>query len=67
MSAANGTNASYQDADTIVESIQRTDRSSFASDGDRIKVLRAAYALVSRLETPWDTVARLCLTEASLS
>ncbi|KAL4738838.1 S-adenosyl-L-methionine-dependent methyltransferase [Aspergillus similis] len=66
MSTANGTNASHHDADAFVESIQRTDRSSFAVDEDRIKVLRAAYALVSRLETPWDTVARLCLTEPAL-
>ncbi|KAL4931698.1 S-adenosyl-L-methionine-dependent methyltransferase [Aspergillus undulatus] len=66
MTTTNGTNASHQDADTFVESIQGTDRSSFAVDGDRIKALRAAYALVSRLETPWDTVARLCLTEETL-
>ncbi|KAL4947738.1 S-adenosyl-L-methionine-dependent methyltransferase [Aspergillus filifer] len=66
MSTTNGTNTTYQDADAFVESIQRTDRSSFAVDGDRMKVLRAAYALVSRLETPWDTVARLCMTEPAL-
>lgn len=41
------------------------DRSTFAEEGDRIQALAAAYALVSRLETPWDTVARLCMTEVS--
>ncbi|KAI9370225.1 S-adenosyl-L-methionine-dependent methyltransferase [Aspergillus egyptiacus] len=68
MSSTNGTNGSHQDADALVEYISRIDRSSFStsSDGDRIKVLKAAYALVSRLETPWDTVARLCLTEPAL-
>ncbi|KAL5341123.1 S-adenosyl-L-methionine-dependent methyltransferase [Aspergillus crustosus] len=64
--SSNGVNGSHQDADAFVDSIQNTDRSSFAFDGDRIKALRAAYTLVSRLETPWDTVARLCLTEPAL-
>jgi len=51
----------------FTKSIEGINRSSFAFDGDRVQALRAAYALVSRLETSWDTVARLVLTEASLT
>lgn len=50
---------------TVLQAIQGLSRSSFTDDGDRIQVLAAAYALVSRLETPWDTVARLCMNEVS--
>lgn len=63
MAAPNGTSASFTDVDAFVHSIEGINRPSFSFDGDRIKALAAAYALVSRLETPWDTVARLCMTE----
>ncbi|KAL3463297.1 S-adenosyl-L-methionine-dependent methyltransferase [Aspergillus heterothallicus] len=67
MLTTNRTNTTYQDADAFMESIQRADRSLFAVKKDYIKVLRAAYALVSWLETPWDIMARLCLTKPALS
>ncbi|KAK8124333.1 S-adenosyl-L-methionine-dependent methyltransferase [Apiospora kogelbergensis] len=65
MSVVNG-NGNSNDVGSFIHSIKDVNRSSFAFDGDRIQALRAAYALVSRLETPWDTVARLVLTEPAL-
>ncbi|KAI1379218.1 S-adenosyl-L-methionine-dependent methyltransferase [Hypoxylon crocopeplum] len=65
MTITNGTDPTTS-VDGFVQSIEGIDRSSFAFDGDRIQALRAAYALVSRLETSWDTVARLVLTEPAL-
>ncbi|RAL16176.1 S-adenosyl-L-methionine-dependent methyltransferase [Aspergillus homomorphus CBS 101889] len=53
--------------DDFVHSIKNIDRSSFAYDGDRVNALREAYALISRLETSWDTVARLCITQPALN
>ncbi|KAL2179572.1 uncharacterized protein P884DRAFT_297933 [Thermothelomyces heterothallicus CBS 202.75] len=38
-----------------------SDPNAFANDGDRIQALLAAYTLVSRLETPWETVLRLVM------
>lgn len=55
--------ATLVNVDDYLHSIEGINRSSFSYDGDRIKALAAAYALVSNLETPWDTVARLCMTE----
>ncbi|KAL4882669.1 S-adenosyl-L-methionine-dependent methyltransferase [Aspergillus karnatakaensis] len=63
----NGINGGdHLDTDELINSIKDIDSSLFAFDGDRIRTLRAAYALVSRLETSWDTVARLVLTEPAL-
>ena len=39
---------------------------SFADDGERSEALNAAYTLVSRLETPWETNLRLCMGQVSL-
>jgi hypothetical protein len=50
----------------FVEAIEGINRDSFVEDGDRIGALQAAYALVSRLETSWDTVARLVLIQPAL-
>jgi hypothetical protein len=63
MTAINGTHVSAVDVNEFVRTIEVVSASAFTYDGDRIKALAAAYALVSRLETPWDTVARLCMTE----
>ena len=40
--------------------------SSFSDDGERSKALLAAYALVSRLETPWETILRLSMGQVIL-
>jgi hypothetical protein len=34
---------------------------SFENEDQRSKALLAAYALVARLETPWEATARLCM------
>ena len=38
---------------------------SFADEGERRTALLAAYALVARLETPWEFVARFCMGQVS--
>ena len=45
----------------LVETLNEISSDTFSNDGDRIQALLAAYALVSRLETPWDFVLRLCM------
>ena len=47
------------------QSLEELNRSSFPNDGERSKALLAAYALVSRLETPWETVLRLSMGQVS--
>ncbi|KAJ5730335.1 uncharacterized protein N7483_004843 [Penicillium malachiteum] len=51
----------------ILKSINDINSDSFETDGDRVNALLAAYALVSRLETPWETVARIVLNEPLLA
>lgn len=63
MSATNGVNDTHVRLNDFCNVVEVIDRSSFSSDGERIKALAAAYRLIGRLETPWDTVARLCMTE----
>ncbi|RAH47963.1 S-adenosyl-L-methionine-dependent methyltransferase [Aspergillus brunneoviolaceus CBS 621.78] len=66
-SIGDSTPSTTVDVDQFTQSIKGIDRTSFAYDGDRVKALREAYALISRLETSWDTVARLCITEPALT
>ncbi|RAH80333.1 S-adenosyl-L-methionine-dependent methyltransferase [Aspergillus japonicus CBS 114.51] len=66
-STGDSTPATNVDVDQFTQSIKSIDRTSFAYDGDRVKALREAYSLISRLETSWDTVARLCLTQPALT
>ena len=40
--------------------VEETSDTSFANDGERMQALSATYALMSRLETPWETLLRLC-------
>ncbi|PYH43080.1 S-adenosyl-L-methionine-dependent methyltransferase [Aspergillus saccharolyticus JOP 1030-1] len=65
--ATNNQSSASTDVEEFVRSIRGIDRSSFAYDGDRVKALKEAYALISRLETSWDTVVRLCMTEPALN
>ena len=46
---------------SCLSTLQSIDQSSFTNDGERNEALLAAYALVSRLETPWDTMHRTAL------
>lgn len=48
-----------------IQVLEHIDQSSFTDDGERNEALLAAYALVSRLETPWETVARLAMAQVN--
>ncbi|GKZ85515.1 hypothetical protein AnigIFM56816_011483 [Aspergillus niger] len=52
--------------DVVLKTLDSIDVDTFPTDGDRSKALLAAYALVSRLETPWERVARMCMNEPAL-
>lgn len=49
------------------QTIGEVDANSFLNDGERMQAVTAAYALVSRLETPWDFVLRTCMGQVCLS
>lgn len=49
----------------VLGTLNAISANSFDAESDRIKALLAAYALVSRLETPWERIARMCMGEAS--
>ncbi|KAJ5497534.1 hypothetical protein N7463_009521 [Penicillium fimorum] len=40
--------------------------SSFENEDQRTKTLLEAYALIARLESPWETTARLCMGQPAL-
>ncbi|KAL7928632.1 S-adenosyl-L-methionine-dependent methyltransferase [Trichoderma chlorosporum] len=58
--------ASNLSIDEVLKSLNSINSENFTADGDRSKALLAAYALVSRLETPWESVARLCMNQPAL-
>jgi hypothetical protein len=45
----------------IWQRFSEVDGSSFSDDGERIQALLATYAMLSRLETPWETIVRICM------
>ncbi len=49
--------------DTILLTLEGITQTSFDNDGERSKALLAAYALTSRLESPWETVCRLAMAQ----
>lgn len=49
------------DFEGLMQTLNGINDDTFSNDGQRIQALLAAYALVSRLETPWDFVLRLCM------
>ena len=53
--------------DSFVSSIENVNSSSFSNEGDRMKALLAAQALLVRLESPWDTAVRLNMTQVGAS
>ncbi|KAI0977487.1 S-adenosyl-L-methionine-dependent methyltransferase [Xylaria arbuscula] len=55
-----------QDTSSLICNLNSIAKDSFANDGERMSALTAAYALVSRLETPWEFVARLCMGQPAL-
>ncbi|KAK3940206.1 O-methyltransferase-domain-containing protein [Diplogelasinospora grovesii] len=50
----------------ILQTLNNIDVDLFTNDGDRIQAVVAAYALVSRLETPWEFVLRTCMGQPAL-
>ncbi|EAT86515.1 hypothetical protein SNOG_06684 [Parastagonospora nodorum SN15] len=51
---------------SIVNVLNEISLSSLKDESQRSKALLAAYALVARLETPWETTARLCMGQPAL-
>lgn len=51
----------HQNVQTLLKTLEGINAESFDNDGERMCAVVAAYALVSRLETPWEFVARLCM------
>ncbi|OBR03148.1 O-methyltransferase [Colletotrichum higginsianum IMI 349063] len=52
--------------DNIIQTLNGINADSFENDGQRIEAVTAAYALVARLETPWDFVLRLVMGQPAL-
>lgn len=55
-----------QHSDELLQTLNSINADRFTDDGERSQTLLAAYALVSRLETPWDFVLRLCMGQVML-
>jgi hypothetical protein len=51
----------------IVNVLNDLSLNSLKDESQRSKALLAAYALVARLETPWETTARLCMGQVRIS
>lgn len=47
----------------VLQMLEELNPKSFGNDGERIQALLATYALMSRLETPWETVLKLCMSQ----
>lgn len=57
---------SKKSLDSVIKNLDSIKADDFDTDGDRNTMLLAAYALVSRLETPWETVSRLCMSQVNV-
>lgn len=42
-----------------LQTVENLNSSSFQNEEDRLRALHATYALVSRIESPWETIVRL--------
>lgn len=51
--------------ESCLSTLESINQSSFKNDGERSKALLAAYALVSRLESPYETICRLTMGEVN--
>lgn len=66
-SQTNGPNGhNGQNAQELLQTLEGMNAESFGNEEERIQAVLAAYALVSRLETPWEFVARLCMSQPAL-
>ncbi|KAJ3566873.1 hypothetical protein NPX13_g6973 [Xylaria arbuscula] len=50
----------------LVQTLDRINTSAFANDEERSEAVEAAYALVSRLETPWEFIMRNCMIQPAV-
>lgn len=50
----------------IVQTLNGISADYFENDGQRMEAVAAAYALVARLETPWDFVLRLAMGQMGI-
>lgn len=50
----------------ILELSAGVTQESFANDGERAQALQSLWGLVARLETPWETIVRLCMGQPAL-
>jgi len=62
----NGVNGNHKGhcIQAVLLDLESLNGKSFANEGERSKALVAAYALVARLDTPWEFVARFCMGQA---
>lgn len=58
-SAPNGSGP--REGQQLMSNLNTISTGSIQNEGERFQTLLAAYALVSRLETPWEVIARLCM------
>ena len=49
----------------VLKSLESIDADSFDDEGERLQAVVAAYALVARLETPWEFLARTGMGQVS--
>ncbi|TDZ13896.1 O-methyltransferase [Colletotrichum orbiculare MAFF 240422] len=52
---------------SFIGSIENVSSDDFANERDRASALRAAQTLLVRIESPWDTIVRLNMTQPALS
>ncbi|KAI3559148.1 hypothetical protein CABS01_02474 [Colletotrichum abscissum] len=48
---------------SFLKGIQDVTSTSFASEDERMQALLGTYALMARLEPPWETLVRICMTQ----
>ena len=60
MNGING-HGSEHGTQSILQILDGINAQTFNNEGERAQAVLVAYALVSRLETPWEFVARLCM------
>ena len=62
-----GVNVNHSQAfQKVLQILEELRTTSFANDGERIQALFATYALMSQLETPWETILKLCMGQVEV-
>ncbi|OLN90335.1 Demethylsterigmatocystin 6-O-methyltransferase 7 [Colletotrichum chlorophyti] len=51
---------------SFLKILRNVGSTSFATERERMQALLATYALMARLESPWETVVRLCMIQPAL-